>query len=202
MIKFQNISIKFNEKIIFNDFNLIVEKGQKCVITGNSGVGKSTVFNLILGFAKQDDGVVLINDLEVNPQNINKIRKEISFIPQNVNLPFDTALELFNSLFLYSKIAIPEKKVIEDVFNDFNLEYKILEQLTSSLSGGEKQRLLLISSILTNKKILLWDEPTSAIDQKNKEVLVKYMEKIPEITILSISHDDFWIKNVQKVVKL
>jgi len=202
MIKFENIKLNFDGKIIFNDFNIEVNQGEKLVIIGDSGAGKSTIFNLILGFIKPDNGVVYINDLSVKPQNINKIRKQISYIPQNVNIPFDTAKDLFQSQFLYSKIKLPSESTIKKIFDDFNLKYDILEHQLSSLSGGEKQRVLLIASIITNKKILLWDEPTSALDQKNKDILMKYVKKMSEITILSISHDDFWINNATKVVKL
>ena len=202
MIRFENIDIKFNKKIIFNKFSLNINDGEKVVITGDSGVGKTTLFNLLLGFKKPDTGVVYVADLSVKPQNINKIRKLISYVPQNVNMAFDTALDMFNAQFLYSKISLPDEKKVKDVFTDFNLDYSVLSQQVSSLSGGEKQRILLISSILTGKQLLLLDEPTSALDHKNKEILVKYIKNMPETTVLSISHDDFWIDNMQRVVKL
>lgn len=202
MIKLENINIKFDEKVIFNKFNLSINKAEKIVITGDSGVGKSTLFNLILGFTKADTGVIYVNNLTVNAKNINKIRKQISYVPQNVNLPFNKAKELLNAQFLYSKINLPSTKKIKELFNDFNLDYSILEHQVSSLSGGEKQRILLISSILTNKKLLLWDEPSSALDLKNKEVLLKYVKNMDNTTILSISHDGFWINNATRVLKL
>ncbi len=202
MIKFEDIDIKFDEKIIFNKFSLNINNGEKVVITGDSGVGKSTLFNLLLGFKKPDTGVVYVADLSVKPQNINKIRKLTSYVPQNVNMAFDRALDMFNAQFLYSKISLPDERKVKEVFTDFNLDYSVLSQQISSLSGGEKQRILLISSILTGKKLLLLDEPTSALDHKNKEILVKYIKNMPETTVLSISHDDFWINNMQKVVKL
>ncbi len=202
MIKLENINVKFKEKIVFNDFNLDIAKAEKIVITGNSGVGKSTLFNLFLGFIKADIGDIYINNLSVNSQNIDKIRKQISYIPQNVNIPFNKAKDLFNAQFLYSKINLPNIEKIKEIFKDFNLKHTILEHQVSSLSGGEKQRILLISSILTNKKLLLWDEPTSALDLKNKEILLKYVKNMENITILSISHDDFWINNATRVVKL
>jgi len=202
MIKFEKISIKFNEKTIFDNLDLSIKAGEKIVIIGDSGAGKSTLLNLILGFRKQNSGNIFIDDLKVNIQNISKLRKKISFVPQNVNLPFDLAKDLFESQFLYSKMSIPSKEIIEKTFNDFNLSFNILESSVPNLSGGEKQRILLIASLLTNKKILLWDEPTSALDFKNKETLLKYVNKMSEKTILSISHDDFWIDNLTRVVKL
>ncbi|MGL4955316.1 MAG: ATP-binding cassette domain-containing protein, partial [Cetobacterium sp.] len=75
MIKFKNIDLKFNDKIILKDFNLTINKGEKVLIAGKSGKGKSTLLKILLGFNSPDSGEVLFQNIQLNEKNIDNIRK-------------------------------------------------------------------------------------------------------------------------------
>ncbi|MGL5662401.1 MAG: ATP-binding cassette domain-containing protein, partial [Cetobacterium sp.] len=83
MINFKNISIKFNNKIVLHNFNLVVNTGEKILISGVSGKGKTTLLKLLLGFNTPNSGSVLVDNLELNEQNINIIRNKIGYMPQS-----------------------------------------------------------------------------------------------------------------------
>ena len=200
MIEFKNITLKFKNTVIFDNLNLKIKKREKTVITGMSGKGKTTILNMIIGFTIPINGKIIVNNKEVNSKNISEIRKLISFVPQNVNIPFKKTEEMLYAVFKYSEKVPPVKKINEMLLK-FNLDRNILKKDTGLLSGGEKQRILLISSILSEKKILLWDEPTSALDKENKKILIDIFKNL-NTTILSVSHDKEFINSAQKTIDI
>ncbi len=205
MIELRNIGLFYNDKWLLRKFNLFVKANESIAFTGASGGGKSSIFNLILGFYKQDEGDIFILGEELNSNNCSKIRKEIAYLPQNYNvIDSGTVFESIKKPFLFShnkQIEI-NKKILEIEFSKLNLDFSIIDNPFNSASGGEKQRIALIIAKLLNRKIILLDEPTSALDKESKLLAANYILSLENQCLISITHDKEWIEYCSRNVEL
>ncbi len=195
MIEYKNISVIYRGEELFGKLNLEIKRNSKVLIVGKSGYGKSTLFSILLGFYKPDSGDVLFNNEKITEENIWEIRKKIAYVDQSVSLQNLTVAEWFDyvaSLKANKSIDFSKKRILEK-FNFFQLDEKIFNEKIDLLSGGEKQRLALITAILLNREIYLLDEPTSALDNKLKKMVVEYFSSFENKTIIVISHGDIWL---------
>lgn len=190
MIKFKNIDLKFNDKIILKDFNLTINKGEKVLIAGKSGKGKSTLLKILLGFNSPDSGEVLFQNIQLNEKNIDNIRKYLGYMPQSTPFLNDNVEKIINTIFNYKLNS--KKKLNYDklfyYFNLFNLDKNILTKHINELSGGEKQRFAFIITILLDREVWILDEITSSLDQDMKEKVTHYILNSDK-TVVLVSHD-------------
>lgn len=196
MIQFKNISLSFDSKTVFENFNLEIKQGEKLLLRAPSGKGKSTLFKLLLGFQKPDSGEILFNDKVLKKENLLYFRKNISYVSQDVNLMNKKVWDLITEIFSYKynkHIAITKDKVL-GIVKYFKLPENVFEKEVSELSGGERQRLGLIICILLDRPVWLLDEIASGLDKDMKDIVVDYVLKQNK-TILIISHDKIWCKN-------
>lgn len=196
MIQFKNISLSFNNKIVFENFNLEIRQGEKLLLRAQSGKGKSTLLKLLLGFQKPDSGEILFNDKVLKKENLLYFRKNISYVSQDVNLTNKKVWDLITEIFSYKynrHIEITKNKVL-GIVKYFKLPENVFEKEVSELSGGERQRLGLIICILLDRPVWLLDEVASGLDKDMKDIVVDYVLKQNK-TILIISHDKIWCKN-------
>jgi len=204
MINIKNLQLRFKDQIIFKDFSLTLKKGEKLAITGKSGIGKSTLLNLLAGFIPAFQGEVSVAGILLSSENINEIRKQIAWLPQEMSLNFNTVSELLYAAFEFetNKENKPTQEEVANLFREFNLSEKVLDMKLKQISGGQKQRILLISCLLQKKPLLLLDEPTSALDKKNKEKVANYIFKQKELTVISVTHDAYWIERSAQEIEL
>lgn len=203
-VQINNLNISFNNEVIFKDFSLSLKKGEKLVITGSSGKGKSTLLNLLAGFIPVFKGEVSVSGINLSEENIDKIRKTTSWLPQETSLIFKTVEELFFAPFVFeiNKINSPDRETIKEIFNEFQLSEDLLRKKVKEISGGQKQRIILASCLLLNKPLLLLDEPTSALDSEIKKKVTNYILSKKDLTVIASSHDDYWIKNSDRSIHL
>ncbi|MGL5203902.1 ABC transporter ATP-binding protein [Cetobacterium sp.] len=190
MIKFKNIDLKFNDKIILKDFNLTINKGEKVLIAGKSGKGKSTLLKILLGFNSPDSGEVLFQNIQLNEKNIDNIRKYLGYMPQSTPFLNDNVEKIINTIFNY-KLNSKKKLDYDNLFyyfNLFNLDKNILTKHINELSGGEKQRFAFIITILLDREVWILDEITSSLDQDMKEKVTHYILNSDK-TVVLVSHD-------------
>lgn len=190
MINFKNISIKFNDKIILNNFNLIVNAGEKILISGVSGKGKTTLLKLLLGFSTPNSGSILVDNLELNEQTINIIRNKIGYMPQSTPFLNVKVEKLIHTIFNYKENLKTklDMSILIQTLKEFNLDSNILSKNINQLSGGEKQRLAFVIIILLDRKIWILDEITSSLDQDMKEKVINYILNTNK-TVILVSHD-------------
>jgi ABC-type multidrug transport system ATPase subunit len=188
IIKLENISHSFGERKILHNFNLSIDSGGKYIFTASSGFGKSTIFNMIMGFLAPDSGKVFIDDIEINDKNAPTIRNIISYLPQDISLP-----NLYVNEFIDQVISFSQNKFSMDHFkrwvNEVELPENILASRLFSLSGGEKQRLLLCICLSLNKKILLIDEGLTGLDEPRATKVLSLLSENKALTVIYISHD-------------
>ena len=202
MINFKNISIKFNNKIVLNNFNLVVNPGEKILISGVSGKGKTTLLKLLLGFSTPNSGNIFVDNLELNEQNINIIRNKIGYMPQSTPFLNVKIEKLIHTIFNYKENLKTklDMDILIKTLKEFNLDSSILSKNINQLSGGEKQRLAFVIIILLDRKIWVLDEITSSLDQDMKEKVTNYILNTNK-TVILVSHDKIEaLDNFRKVI--
>ena len=185
-LEIKNLSYSFGDNHILKDINIYVKENEVVAIVGSSGVGKSTLFNLIAGVLKKQNGEITIDGSD---DYIGKVaymlQKDLLFehktIINNVILPLIIAK-------IDKKVALEEGRKI---LKQFNLE-KYADKYPKQLSGGMRQRVALIRTYMFKRNIFLLDEAFSALDAITKKELHKWylnLKKEFNLTTLLITHD-------------
>lgn len=200
----EKVSLQFGALQILNNLSFSVKKGEKVALLGQSGSGKSSILNILLGFLPKFSGNITVFDENLNAENINSIRKKLAWLPQELTPEFDSVEAMFQASFHFSAnrdLQYSEAKVLE-LFEVFDLPKDNLKKAFAELSGGQKQRILLISCLLFPNKLLLLDEPTSALDEKTKQKVADWIFAQNDLTIIAATHDENWIRKSDKVIEL
>ena len=193
------MNIEFHYKKSFANFSLDCEFNMPAkgvtILFGPSGCGKSTLLNCIAGLEKTDHGYAKINDILLDDTNNNvntpAHSRKIGYVFQDSRLfPHKTVLE--NLLYGYKRLDVAEQNLdVVTVFEKFSVE-NLLDQYPQQLSGGQKQRVALARAILSKPRLLILDEPMSALDYKAKQALLPYIQSIHKefaIPVIYVSHD-------------
>lgn len=203
-ISFCDVGFSFGEKKVIEHFSALIRRGEHVSIMGPSGIGKSTLMNSLIGLSIPMSGEIMVNGVAVIPENIQLIRETVSWVPQNVQLPYSTVREMLRSPYdlAVNRGAKFDSSQCLQFLEQLNLEASILEKSITSLSGGEKQRLLIISALMLERKILLLDEPTSALDSRNIVRLSGLLSSLGDTTILSVTHDEKFATSMDRIILL
>lgn len=186
MISFKNVSYKIKDKVILSSITFNIKRGEKVLLMGSSGSGKTTIFNLLLKNIKLTSGIITYEKKDINDFNEIKTQQyrknHIICILQKDDL-FDNLTVIENlTLFYYEKDAI-------NLLSKANL-IKLKDRYVYNLSGGERQRVAIIKACLSNGNVLLCDEITSALDEENAKLIIDFILKLfKDKTIIFICHD-------------
>jgi len=191
VLEISDLSLRFKEKRLFHNLVLSLEKGEKATITGKSGSGKTSLLKCILGFSRPDSGTIAINGIVLTEQTVWKARQDIGFVPQEPDLGDLTVLEFLQHPFSFkaNKTLNWDEIFLHELMHAFHLEKDLLQKKASLLSGGEKQRIALLSSLLLKREIYLLDEATSALDDETRKAVIEYLRDQEKVTFLFVSHD-------------
>jgi len=209
IIELKNIKKSFGNKQVFDNLNLEVKKGEILAIVGESGKGKTTLLNIIGLIEKADSGDIIINNVK-NP-SINKsdgikiLREDITFLFQNFALidEKDVKYNLQIALRYVNKSKKEKNDLLKKALKEVGLEH-YLDNKIYQLSGGEQQRVAIARALLKPSKIILADEPTGSLDEKNKEKVLELLFKLKELgkTIIVVTHDLGLADRCDRVYKL
>lgn len=201
-----DLCFAYNNNIIFNNFNLTIQPNTLNALVGASGTGKSTLFNLLLRFKQIQHGKILIGNYSIEQYSKKQYSKIITCVLQQAYL--------FN-LSIYENFALinPDLNKIKEVcrqveIDDFIMSLPeqydtILDSDATNLSGGQKQRIAIARALLQDAKILLLDEITSALDEKNSLQIFNTLKKLAKNhTIIVISHKPNEYKQCQNIIYL
>ena len=191
LIKDLNYSYDSNNYILKN-INLEIKKGNKVIILGESGIGKSTLFKIIMKYHNINRNHVFLDNVDINDISSNKIKDSIVYISQNETLFTDT---VYNNLTLLSTNNNSLNKIldiccIKDVIKNNQLGLNtLIEENGFNFSGGEKQRLILSRALMKKFNILIIDEGLNQVDVNLERVILKRLFKeYHDKTIIVISH--------------
>lgn len=196
VIEFEGITLAYGKRAIFQDFSLQVEKGAKVVVFGKSGLGKSTLLKLILGFVRPEEGKIFFSGKLVGAKTIDWVRRQIAYVDQDVVFGEGKVSEVIKEYFTFRaniKLA-PSLGELVRVMQKFELDVKLLEQDVNELSGGERQRLALVVALLLKRPVMLLDEVTASLDPGTKRVVIDKLIGEKELTLVVVTHDQEWNK--------
>ena len=203
MIKLLKITKKYGKRAIFSNFTFdFPKKGLVCLV-GSSGSGKSTLLNMISGVDTEYEGKITIDGIDLKKLNNNAAAnyriQNIGYVFQNFSLlNLDTA---FNNVLLplessFKSKRFIQKKRVEDALELVGLK-ELSKQRINKMSGGEKQRVAIARAIINDPKVVLCDEPTGALDEKNAKEIFQLLKIISERTLVIIAtHDIESIKGI------
>ncbi len=179
MLKIEHLNKKFGKKEVLKDVSLTLSPGERIHIIGKNGSGKSTIFKIITGILKQNDGTVEIGTDDV----IGAVIENPGF------LEYESGLE--NLKFLAELNHDYDEKLVKELMEEFSLDPED-SQPVSRYSIGMRQKLGIIQAIMENQNIVLLDEPTRGIDKEGIETFVKILGQLKEQkrAVIIASHDD------------
>ncbi len=202
-IEFKDVDYSYdNKNIVLKKCKLNFVKGKIIGITGESGSGKSTIVDLIMGFDFPNKGKIKIDNVNIENLDLNDYRKKIGYISQDTVL-FNTTV-LKNILWTNSDAKKYDVEKLISKSKAFNFIKKLPNGLNTlvgdrgvSLSGGQIQRIALLRALIKNPQILILDEGTSALDEKNEKHIMDFLFKLKKIkTIIIVAHRLFTLKKV------
>ena len=188
LFKIKNLHFSYGDKEILNNVNLDIKEGNKYLISGDSGVGKSTLFKIITGQLRNYEGSVEYCSVDLKKLSTKQILEKLTIIQQE-NFVFSGTVKdniTMGEMAEDSEVAKYLEKV-GLIQKDFL--YSEVEVHGKNLSGGQRQRLAIARALFNGKKILLIDEGTSALDKESAKSLVEMLLGNKELTIIMISHD-------------
>ena len=206
-------SFEDSQTPLIQNLSLTINKGERIGITGASGVGKTTLFNIILGLYRPTTGAIYIDDEQLCPSNIRKWQNSIGYVSQSVFIADTTLIENI-ALGCNNKSIDLERinQVIElaDLTNFVSslpdgIHTHIGEQ-GSKISGGQRQRIGIARALYKNSKILFFDEATSSLDNKTEENINNAIHKLSlknsSLTIVIIAHRESSLEYCDRIITL
>ena len=175
MIELRNINKGFDDRIVLENLNYNFYEGNSYALIGASGAGKTTLLNIIGKLEEADSGDIIVNDINLN--NIKEkdyFKNYLSYLFQNFGLIENKSIqENLMLAFVGEKIGKLEKQQkMNEALKRVHLDVKLNRKIYT-LSGGEAQRVALAKTILKDSPIILADEPTASVDQKNSEEIIE-----------------------------
>lgn len=205
-IEFENVYMQYGDNKVLNDISFIIKEGSKVTIAGKTGVGKTTMMNILMRLYPFQKGRILIGGKDITKIRIKDIRKNISYISQTPYILEDT---LKNNIILGNESITDEQiKTVAKEIGFENTLKKFKEGLNekiskSKLSYGQLQMIAFLRAILHKANIYIFDEPTSNIDLKTEDRIQKLIDRITkESTVIIIAHRKSTIENSDKIIYL
>ena len=208
-IKFKNVSFKYpnTNKYIFKNLNLEIKKNQLIGVIGQSGSGKTTLIDLLLGLLEPNSGNIKSNNLDII-KNIQNWRNILGYVPQDIYLIDDTIKRniviglkdsQINKQKLYDSVTKSRINISKRNQKNF-LNIKVGEN-GIKLSGGQKQRIGIARTLYKNPKIIIFDEATNSLDEKNEMEIIRDIKKFSQNrTIIFITHKMEILKYMDSVL--
>lgn len=189
LLEVKNVSKKYNNRYILKDVSFSIKKGEFFSIVGKSGIGKSTLAKIIMGIISKDSGTILFEGKDISKRNITDIQMIFQDPYSSLNEAM-TVYEIIAEPLIVNNIPDVEKKVFE------MLELLGISQLKDkypdNLSGGQRQRVVVGAAMITKPKLIICDEPLSALDLSIQNQIVKLLQFFKQkynTSYIFISHD-------------
>ncbi|HCT3344877.1 TPA: iron ABC transporter ATP-binding protein FetA [Citrobacter koseri] len=204
LLQLRKVGYQAGATKILNNISFMLNAGEFKLITGPSGCGKSTLLKIVASLISPDTGDILFEGEEIATLKPETYRQQVSYCAQTPVLFGDTVYD--NLIFPWQiRNKTPEPKAFLADLAQFELPETILQKNITALSGGEKQRISLIRNLQFLPQVLLLDEITSALDERNKEnvndIIHRYVRD-KNIAVLWVTHDKDEINHADNVITL
>lgn len=208
-IEFKDVSFGYHsDNLLIDKVNFKLKRNETYLIFGESGIGKSTLIDLIMGFQKAKDGKILIDKVDLNEIDIYSFRSKIGYVPQDPFLFSGTILD--NIIWSNDKVDETEVQNILKLSNCSKFIKDLPKGLStlvgergSQLSGGQRQRIALARALVKKPEILILDEATSSLDDESSNLIRESLNELKnKITIIMISHEKKYFENIKNILHL
>lgn len=194
-IEFKNIKKAYGDKVILEQFNLSVVKGEFVTIVGSSGCGKTTMLKMVNSLIKPSEGDIFVDGENIKSKDIIELRRNIGYAIQgSILFPHMTVEQNISYVpnLLNKKNRTKTKMAVEKWMRIVGLDEELKERYPAELSGGQQQRVGIARALAASPDILLMDEPFGAVDEITRGQLQNELKQIHSktgITILFVTHD-------------
>lgn len=194
MIELRNIFLRYNEHYLFSELSIKLPAGANLLIKGDSGVGKTSILRLILGLVQPEQGIVVVDGKVLDKDNVWMLRGMMAYVSQDMSLGQGRVEAFIKEVFGFrrNRKLSYDRSEVKNLLQYFGLGEAMLGSRLEDLSGGELQRVAIVTALLLKRPIYLLDEITSALDQKMKEKVAEYFSQLQSTTLVVVSHDSVW----------
>lgn len=202
MIKLENVSFEYESGLkTIDNVSFTINKGESVGLIGANGAGKSTLLKILLGLL-QYNGKAYVDDLEINKENINEIRKKLGYLLQNSDHQMFMPTVYEDMIFAplnYGLTRVEADQRVDEVLKELNLE-NLKNKYNHKISGGEKRMAAIATILVMNPDVLLMDEPTIALDPRNRRNIINTINKLNNTKLIA-SHDlDMILETCDRVI--
>ena len=192
MLHINNACIAFGTEVLFSGFEMKLEKGETACIVGQSGCGKTSLLNAVMGFVPLYEGTIKVGGTLLDKSTIDLVRRQIAWIPQELALPFEWVKEMVSLPFelkVNRSVPFSEERLFM-CFDELGLEHELYFKRVNEVSGGQRQRIMLAVAALLNKPLIVIDEPTSALDTGSTDKVLAFFRRQAEkgAAVLAVCH--------------
>ena len=206
MIKVENISFTYKNKIALDNVNINIKEGESIAIIGPNGSGKSTFLKLLNAIIFSSKGKYIFDNTEINEHSLKDtnllklFHKRLGFVFQNSDAQLFCSTVFEEVAFGLMQMELPEEEInkrVSDCLNLLNID-KLKDEHPYNLSGGEKKRVAIASVLAMNPEVITLDEPMNGIDPKGKRFLKQLLIDLNKSgkTIICATHDFEYIEGV------
>ena len=206
MLHINNACIAFGTEVLFSGFEMKLEKGETACIVGQSGCGKTSLLNAVMGFVPLYEGTIKVGGTLLDRSTIDLVRRQIAWIPQELALPFEWVKEMVSLPFelkVNRSVPFSEERLFM-CFDELGLEHELYFKRVNEVSGGQRQRIMLAVAALLNKPLIVIDEPTSALDTGSTDKVLAFFRRQAEkgAAVLAVSHDKDFASGCHYLIEL
>ena len=206
MLHINNACIAFGTEVLFSGFEMKLEKGETACIVGQSGCGKTSLLNAVMGFVPLYEGTIKVGGTLLDKSTIDLVRRQIAWIPQELALPFEWVKEMVSLPFelkVNRSVPFSEERLFM-CFDELGLEHELYFKRVNEVSGGQRQRIMLAVAALLNKPLIVIDEPTSALDTGSTDKVLAFFFRQAEkgAAVLAVSHDKDFASGCHYLIEL
>ncbi|MBQ3109990.1 MAG: ABC transporter ATP-binding protein [Clostridia bacterium] len=206
-IEFSSVTFKYHDadSPVLSDFSLSVKKGETIALVGESGAGKTTILNLIMGFNQPTEGKITVDGNDITKINLNSLRNHLAVVPQNTILFTGTLRDNIT----YGLNNVDEKR-LNEVIEAANLKELVqslpdglethINEHGSNLSGGQRQRISIARALIRDPEIIILDEATSALDTISEKKIQSAIDNLSkDRTTFIVAHRLSTIRNADRI---
>ena len=206
MLHINNACIAFGTEVLFSGFEMKLEKGETACIVGQSGCGKTSLLNAVMGFVPLYEGTIKVGGTLLDKSTIDLVRRQIAWIPQELAVPFEWVKEMVSLPFelkVNRSVPFSEERLFM-CFDELGLEHELYFKRVNEVSGGQRQRIMLAVAALLNKPLIVIDEPTSALDTGSTDKVLAFFRRQAEkgAAVLAVSHDKDFASGCHYLIEL